>query len=411
MRVAMVCGAYQPGKCGVSDYTARLVHHLRQVGVEVTVVGDAHTPPEGTADRSREARWNLRGAVGVAGVVRSLQPDLVHVQFAPSAYGYRGAVGLLPLLLGSTRLVTTVHEYGWWAWRPDWFPEGLARRLWQLGEGRAWWDRETLLLAPRSHAVVATNDAHRRAIIARFPTGRLQVFTVPIGPNVDVHPVDRDKARRSVRDSIGAPATAPLLAFFGFVHPVKGVEYLLEATALLRTQRPDLHALVIGGFESLALRGDEASRYRRRLEASIRTLGLQGAVHLTGFQPEAEVSRLLQAADVAVFPFNQGVTLKSGSLLAALAHGLPTVATAPDPPEPVLVDGRHVLLVPRRDAQALARAVERALTDPPLAARLSAHARALAADHRWERIASAHLVLYRDLLRLDGRSRERRGVL
>ena len=49
--------------------------------------------------------------------------------------------------------------------------------------------------------------------------------------------------------------------------------------------------------------------------------GMRDQVHFTGYLPAAEVSRLLQAADAAAFPFNSGVTRKSGSLLTALAAG------------------------------------------------------------------------------------------
>jgi hypothetical protein len=42
-----------------------------------------------------------------------------------------------------------------------------------------------------------------------------------------------------------------------------------------------------------------------------------------------EVSALLHAADAAVLPFTAGVTGKSGALLAALGHGVPTAVTVP----------------------------------------------------------------------------------
>ena len=115
-----------------------------------------------------------------------------------------------------------------------------------------------------------------------------------------------------------------------------------------------------------------------------------GAGHL----PDAEVSRLLQAADAAAFPFNAGVTRKSSSLLAALAAGLPVVATAP-PGEvrgPTEADG--VLRVPPRDTAALADALGRVLDDRALADRLTAASRARAASHCWDAIAAAHAEVY-----------------
>ena len=64
------------------------------------------------------------------------------------------------------------------------------------------------------------------------------------------------------------------------------------------------------------------------------------------------VRRLELAVDCAVLPYREGASLRHGSLMAALAHGLPIVSTRP--PEsaheasgafPLLCDGESALLV------------------------------------------------------------------
>jgi glycosyltransferase involved in cell wall biosynthesis len=120
-------------------------------------------------------------------------------------------------------------------------------------------------------------------------------------------------------------------------------------------------------------------------------------VRVTGHLPEDEVSKLLAAADVAVFPFTAGVTVKSGGMLAALEHRVPVVATAAEPPDPHLEHERHLLLVRRRDPGALAVAVSRLLTDRALGARLADEGARLARRHGWSWIAAAHMDLYRGL--------------
>jgi glycosyltransferase involved in cell wall biosynthesis len=219
---------------------------------------------------------------------------------------------------------------------------------------------------------------------------------IPIASNIAVHPTARDEARAALRHRLGVPEDAPVAAFFGFLHPVKGLPYLLDAVTRLRDQHPWLRLVIAGGFTSLALPQVEADAYRGEIEATIARLGLQPVVHLTGWQPEPEVSRLLQGADLAVLPFTQGVTAKSGSLFAVLAHGLPTVATSPpgepSDPEP------GMLRVPVRDPQALADAIGRLLDDPDLAARLAAEARAAVPADPWGAIANAHCEVYTQLL-------------
>jgi len=363
VRVGLLCGRHLPEQDGVADYTARLAAALTAYGVEPVLVGG-----EGGAGTVVTDRWDLPGTLRAARALRRLDLDVVHVQWAPSAYGFRGGVGLLPLLLRGTPVVTTLHEYGWWSW-----PARVPERLWRLLERRGWADREGLLLPTRSRAVLATNDAHARA----QRTGRAPMV-VPIGANVAV-------------TAPLAERTAGLVVFFGFVHPVKGVRYLLEALALLREQGRELTLVVAGGFTSLALPQDEAQAFRAELEQ----LAHGQPVRFTGHIDAAEVSVLLRAAELVVLPLTAGVTTRNGALLAALAHGAPVVATAPDDPDPALVDGSNVLLLPeRRDGPALARLIARALDDPELREQLACGGQRLAADRSWDAVARRHLELY-----------------
>ena len=119
---------------------------------------------------------------------------------------------------------------------------------------------------------------------------------------------------------------------------------------------------------------------------------------MTGYLPEEDVSRLLSGADVGVLPFNEGVTLKSGALLTLFAHGLPVVATRPEPPEPALTDGNLLRLVGRRDAPGLASALLGLLADAPGRARLGEAGRAYTRNLSWPTIAERHVEVYESVL-------------
>jgi glycosyltransferase involved in cell wall biosynthesis len=355
--VALVCGRYAPRHDGVADYVARLAAALPAHGVRAEVV---------------EAGGRVRAA---ARDLRRLAPDVVHVQFAPSAYGYRPGVGLLPSLVGAP-VVTTLHEYGWWSWPPR-----VPGAAWSLLERTGAWDRETLRLVPASRAVVATNAGHADVLRARL---RREAVVVPIGPNVDRVPADRAEVRRRYR----LPERAPVVVFFGFVHPVKGVRWLLGAVAALRASGlPDLHLVVAGGFESLALPGQEARDFEAEVRGQVADLGLEDCVRITGWVEAGEVSALLQAADVAALPFTHGLTAKSGSMLAVLDHDLPLVGTRGEGTGPELEAA--ALLGPVRESEVLAANLRRALAEGPRPA-----ARALADAHRWEAVAAAHAQVY-----------------
>lgn len=390
MRVALVAGALRADLDGVADYVLRLADELRMAGVAVRVVhtGPADDPVPPGSIRVGDA-WTSRAMLRAAAVLRAA--DIVHVQFAPSMYRFRGGVGALPLALAGVPIVVTLHEYGWWRWA------AAPAMLWRPLERARLLDRETGLLVPRSRRVVVTNPAHRAALDARFGVLR-GVESIPIGANVAVDAtIDAPAARHDARAQLGVTAGATVLAFFGFVHPVKGVRYLVEALAALRAEGRDVHLLVVGGFESLALPAEEAAAFRAEVEGRILDAGVGDAVTITGFLPPDDVGRLLAAADIAVLPFTAGVTTKSGSLLTVLAHGLPTVVTLGAAPDPELINGTTCIVASTvRDPAALVAAVRR-LDDPALRQRVADGARSILAARSWPAIARRHLDLYRSV--------------
>lgn len=386
MRVALVCGTYAPERDGVADYVRRLAEELPSVGVQPVVAARAGDPSAVAVTPS----WSLRHARRAARALDELDCDLVHVQYAPSAYGYSPGVGWLPAAL-RTPLATTLHEYAWWSW-----PRRVPDRAWRTLERGGCYDRESGLLALRSRALITTNPGHAAAVSARL--GR-EPDVVPIGPNVPGPGPEAAGAAARVRGRLGLDPGVPLLVFFGFVHPVKGVRELIDAVALLRGQWRDVHVVVAGGFTSLALPGAEAVVFRAEVEQRIVAAGVADRVCLTGWLDSAAVSELLSAADGVVLPFTAGVTTKSGSLLAALAHGVPVLATVADDPDPQLIDGETVLAIHRRrDPAAIAASIGRLLDYPTAAAHVAGAGVALAATRSWPVIAAAHARVYARVL-------------
>lgn len=175
-----------------------------------------------------------------------------------------------------------------------------------------------------------------------------------------------------MRENGGWPEDSVAIAFFGFLHPVKGLETLLPAFKQVLETQPQARLLLVGGVESLALRGEDAKRYWNKLHSLVQELGLIQLVHLTGYVSAETASHYLAGADIGVLPFNHGLTLKSGSLLALLAHGLPVVATQHITPLP---DGHPVRLVPPRDVDALAAGLLELLNNPARRTQLGADGR------------------------------------
>ncbi len=182
----------------------------------------------------------------------------------------------------------------------------------------------------------------------------------------DPHPGSRAVPRQMRPD-------APVgIVFLGQLGPRKGVPELLTALA-----HPALADVAPGAPRWRAvLAGDgPVATYR----AEVADLGLSDRVQLPGWLSEAETHRICAAAEILVLPSHgEGMAM---AVLEGLAQGLAVVTTPVGAHPEVLDHGRTCLFVPPGDAEALALALARLVTDHEERARLGAAGRALYLDH------------------------------
>jgi len=114
--------------------------------------------------------------------------------------------------------------------------------------------------------------------------------------------------------------------------------------------------------------------------------------------PPEQVTASLMATDVFAMPYVEGVSLRHGTLHAALAHGRAIITTMPSIPLEELRNGENVLLVPPNDAHALARGICRIMDDLALRVRLERGAADLARQFTWDRIAASTVQVYAEAI-------------
>jgi glycogen(starch) synthase len=214
-----------------------------------------------------------------------------------------------------------------------------------------------------------------RGILDVYPTRLLgsRARVVPNLPPPAAAP--SEAAARAARDRLGVGA-APLVLYAGKLSIGKGTPVLLDALDRIA-------AAVPGVRFALAGKGDLAIPAR----PDLRTLGVL---------PQAELFALYRAADVVVVPSVWPEPL-SRVLLEAMRMGRPVVATAVGgTPEAVEHDVTGIL-VPRRDPEALAKAVIELLLDPERRARMGRAAAERAGNaFDEERLVAALLEVYRE---------------
>jgi glycosyltransferase involved in cell wall biosynthesis len=172
----------------------------------------------------------------------------------------------------------------------------------------------------------------------------------------------------AIKGRLGVAEGERAILAVGRLSREKGHVDLIHALGRLRRINPalDFKLIVLG-------EGPE----RRRVEGAARALGLSDRIVFAGHA--GDVRPYYALADVLALPSHS-----EGSpnvLLEAMAAGLPVVATAVGGVPEIAVGNESALLVPPRDPEAFAGALNRVLTDATLARALAADAAARVAEH------------------------------
>jgi glycosyltransferase involved in cell wall biosynthesis len=234
-------------------------------------------------------------------------------------------------------------------------------------------------LNPRIDRIVCVAEAVRdyfsrmRPAFLRVPPERL--VTIYKG-----HSLDWYQAAPAALDGLGVPAGAFVVTCVANYRPRKGIEVLVDAHAMLPPNW-NAHLLLVGS-------GMDAPRLAARIAAS----PASARVHVLGHRTDAP--SLTAASDVFALPSTKREGL-ARSLIEAMAYGVaPVVTNCGGSPE-LVVDGVSGLVVPVRDAAALAAALRRLHGEPELKARLGAAARErIRNDFRIEDTIAKTLELY-----------------
>jgi glycosyltransferase involved in cell wall biosynthesis len=330
---------------------------LEQYGVDVTYLG-RHKFDPGTYTHL------LR-------VLKQKQADVVHM------HGY-GATTFGRLCAWRLGIPAILHEHANHTNTP-WFQKVADK-----------------LLAPHTDLAIAVSESTAEFTVrARLmPAERTKV--VYLGS-----PLDEFARERTVEEVAAARAAlgiSPETVAVGTVTrlmPSKGNQYLVDAVKEITARQPNARIYIAGEGE-----------LESELRAQARTLGLGERLVFLGFQ--RDVAAVLSAFDIVVFP-----SLWEGTPLTAfeaLASGKPIVATDADGLLDILTDRKDALIVPKRNAGALARAIIDVIEQPGLAERLAREARQTGARFDIARFVRKMERLY-DILHETSRATHRRGVL
>ena len=176
---------------------------------------------------------------------------------------------------------------------------------------------------------------------------------------------------------------------WGLLGPGKGIEWGIEAMAMLRDLLPKPRYLVAGQTHPKVLL-HEGEAYRDRLREQVRQAELGPWVSFDDhYRNAGALASLVRSADVVLLPYDSTDQVTSGVLIEALAAGKPVVATEFPHAQEVLAGGAG-LLVPHRDPEAIAAALRSVITRGDVMTRMAAAASATAPQLLWPVIADQY---------------------
>ncbi len=316
-------------------------------------------------------RWFLGGKL--RSFVARERLDVLHTHDLPMV-----AIGLAEARRAGIPLIADLHEN----WPAALRNYGYVRRF----PGRilispARWERHERAILPRvDRIIVVIEEAKERLLRLGLPAERISVVR---------NTVKADEFRGfGVDPSIAARFRGRfVLSYLGGFERHRGLETLIDATAILARSHPEALLLLIGG-------GSTEGPLRARALA----LGIEDRVVFEGWQPFERFPSYIEASDVCVIPH-----LRNDHTDTTIPHKLfhymlldrPVLTTDCRPLKRIVTEAECGLVVPSGDPEAMAGAAA-SLADPTLRARMGgAGRRAVIERYNWERDAAVLSDLYR----------------
>ncbi len=269
-------------------------------------------------------------------IFREEEPDVVHLNSAKA-----GGVGALAARLARVpKIIFTAHGWAFNEERPIWQKFIIRFFSW--------------ITVALCHKTIAVSDAVINDT-KKWPLVSKKITVIKNGIE-EPEFFTREDAREKIfsEASVTLPSNAYLVGTIAELHKNKGLSYAIEAFARISSENPSIYYFILGGGEE-----------KDRLETIVEHCGLQGRVFLLGFVDEA--SRFLKAFDLFLLPsITEGLALV---LLEAGLAKLPVVSSRVGGIPEVIEGETTGLLVPARNVDEVAGAINKLIADHTLAKR------------------------------------------
>jgi D-inositol-3-phosphate glycosyltransferase len=261
-----------------------------------------------------------------------------------------------------------------------------------------WRNRLSLWILYRLCACVFVHtERMKRELSAEFGVKPERVSVIPYGINNMIPTSAMTNAE--ARQALGIAPEEKTALFFGMIAPYKGLDYLVDALAILAKQGTGVRLMVAGQVK------EGAGKYWEDIQKAIDAGGLRESVILRiAFIPDEDLELYYKSADVVIVPYTD--IFQSGIPFMAFSFGLPVIATDVGSLREDVIDDKTGFITAPRDSAALARTIDRYFASD-LFRNLETRRediRTFAAEHHsWTTVAQITSEVYARVI--DGKSR------
>jgi D-inositol-3-phosphate glycosyltransferase len=253
---------------------------------------------------------------------------------------------------------------------------------------------ETQIMAFADRLVAAT-PLEKAQMVWLYSADPCKIKVVPCGVDLSLfRPLSQERTRRQ----LGICDRRHMILFVGRIEPLKGIDTLLRAMAIVVKDFPrwkeEICVCIVGGDASE--KPEVINAEMERLRALREELGISDLVTFLGAQAQDTLPCYYSAADVLVVPSHY----ESFGMVAleAMACGTPVIASKVGGLSFTVQDGITGFHVPERDPEALAAKIGLLLKDHDLRSKLGAQAVQWARCYSWSKVADRMVSLYRRLV-------------
>lgn len=336
---------FPPKKDGIAIHSNNLITHINPDNIKIIKIGDKNSKADYKLDfHSFNLKNNLKR------IIKKERLNLLHIQYVPTLFGkYNLNLNLIKALKQDISVVTTLHEVYY-------HNKGLRNFI------LSWIAKQ---LIKKSKIIIVHTPQQKRFLENKYKMNNVRC----IYQGLNLWKQHKRKNKN--------------ILFFGFITPLKGIEYLINAMRELKEYK-----LIIAGSIPRGVK----ETYKNEIEKEIASLkNIETRIR---WVPEKEKLRLYNWADIVVLPYIWA-PYQSAVLHNAIASGLPVVVTKTGSLHEIVKLFNLGETAKPKNSKSLAEAIENIFKN------YSKYKKGIKNYQRkanWKEIAKQHKVLYKSLI-------------